>query len=159
MVRVGNVPDAEDLTSKIFYNALANINRWHPRPDVPFESWLFRIAHNVVANWYRDNSRRRTESINDSEWPVTIRVKDPGPAEQVVNAEEVAELRQAVAQLPPDRQRLLLLKFSEDLSNASIGLKMGRTEGAVKALLHRTVTGLKEELTRKPNNVIDRLTK
>ena len=48
--------------------------------------------------------------------------------------------------LPPERQNLLILKFVEDLSNAEIGAIMGRSEGAVKSLYHRTLLALRDQL-------------
>jgi len=53
---------------------------------------------------------------------------------------------QAVRRLPAERQELLTLKFVEHLSNAEIGGVMGRSEGAVKSLYHRTLMTLREEL-------------
>jgi RNA polymerase sigma-70 factor, ECF subfamily len=51
-----------------------------------------------------------------------------------------------IRRLPPDRQQLLILKFVEHQSNAEIGQIMGRTEGAVKSLYHRTLLSLRFEL-------------
>jgi RNA polymerase sigma-70 factor (ECF subfamily) len=50
--------------------------------------------------------------------------------------------------LPPDRQQLLILKFVEHLSNAEIGQIMGKTEGAVKSLYHRTLVSLRDEFAQ-----------
>jgi RNA polymerase sigma-70 factor (ECF subfamily) len=55
-------------------------------------------------------------------------------------------LLQAVRKLPPDRQQLLILKFVERLSNAEIGQIMGRTEGAIKSLYHRTLNSLRDQI-------------
>ena len=67
---------------------------------------------------------------------------------EIEAAEEVRELHAAIAGLAADRQQLLILKFSEQLSNEEIATIMGRSEGAIKALLHRTVKGLRDELGR-----------
>ena len=56
--RVGNHHDAEDLTSRVFYRALTHIKDYSDR-GVPFSAWLYRIAHNLVANWHRDHARRQ----------------------------------------------------------------------------------------------------
>ena len=61
--RVGNAQDAEDLTARTFYRALDNLDRYEDR-GLPFAAWLFRIAHNLVANWHRDRSRRRFLSLD-----------------------------------------------------------------------------------------------
>ena len=56
--RIGNQQEAEDLTAKVFYRALDHIPNYNNK-GVPFAAWLYRIAHNLVANWYRDRKRQR----------------------------------------------------------------------------------------------------
>ena len=69
--RTGNVEDAEDLTARIFMRAMRHIERYQDQ-GVPFSAWLYRIAHNLVANWHRDNSRRKIISIDDiTHWKVS----------------------------------------------------------------------------------------
>ncbi|MFQ6100561.1 MAG: RNA polymerase sigma factor [Anaerolineae bacterium] len=145
--RTSNHQDAEDLTSRTFYRALKHMPRYADR-GMPFSAYLYRIAHNLVANWHRDNSRRQL--IPFDELVITVlRQEDPA-----ILAEEKAEkedrrdmLLQALRRLPPDRQQLLILKFTERMSNAEIAQVMKRTEGAVKSLYHRTLVALREELT------------
>ena len=60
--------------------------------------------------------------------------------------EEKDELLAAIRRLPADRQQLLILKFVEGLSNTEIGEVMGRSEGAIKSLYHRTLLALREML-------------
>jgi RNA polymerase sigma-70 factor (ECF subfamily) len=60
-------------------------------------------------------------------------------------------LLQMVRQLPPERQQLLILKFVEQLSNAEIAKVMGRTEGAIKSLYHRTLVALRADMAEKGN--------
>ncbi len=136
--RTGNSADAEDLTERVFLQALTHLPSYQYR-GLPFSVWLFRIAHNLVANWYRDRGRARTVSLDG----VAAAAEENDGLERVENA---ALVRKAVARLSQDRRQLLLLKFGQELSHAEIGQIMGRTEGAVKALLHRTLKALKEEL-------------
>jgi len=56
--RTGSAHDAEDLTARVFFRAMSNMKNYRDR-GAPFSAWLYRIAHNLVANWYRDNSRRK----------------------------------------------------------------------------------------------------
>jgi RNA polymerase sigma-70 factor (ECF subfamily) len=71
-------------------------------------------------------------------------------AEQLAESRERVEvLREAISGLPPDRQELLVLKYSTDLSNREIGRVMGRSEGAIKALYHRTLSALRKDLERR----------
>jgi RNA polymerase sigma-70 factor, ECF subfamily len=63
----------------------------------------------------------------------------------LLRLEERERLLRAIRNLPAERQQLLILKFVEHLSNAEIGQIMGRTEGAVKSLYHRTLLAVRNE--------------
>ncbi|MEM7332918.1 MAG: sigma-70 family RNA polymerase sigma factor [Chloroflexota bacterium] len=140
--RTGNVEDAEDLTARIFMRAMRHIERYKDQ-GVPFSAWLYRIAHNLVANWHRDNSRRKIISIEDiTQW----KVSDDSPEFTAQLIEDKDALISAIRRLPADRQELLVFKFVERLSNAEIGNIMGRSEGAIKSLYHRTLLALREDL-------------
>jgi RNA polymerase sigma-70 factor (ECF subfamily) len=141
--RTGNHHDAEDLTARTFYQALKHISRYVDR-GAPFSAWLYRIAHNLVANWHRDHSRRQIISLDEL---VVMTTKRKGPAAMAEEHLEHDLLLQAVRRLPPERQQLLIFKFVEQMSNAEIGEVMGRTEGAIKSLYHRTLVVLRKELT------------
>jgi RNA polymerase sigma-70 factor, ECF subfamily len=142
--RTGNVADAEDLTARIFMRAMQHIGNYQDQ-GVPFSAWLYRIAHNLVANFHRDRSRRKIISLEDiAQW----RFQEEGPEFAAQLMEDTAVLLDAVRRLPADRQELLILKFVERLSNAEIGSIMGRSEGAVKSLYHRTLLSLREELPK-----------
>jgi RNA polymerase sigma-70 factor, ECF subfamily len=140
--RTSNEAEAEDLAAKTFMRAWQHISNYDDR-GVPFSAWLYRIAHNLVANWHRDRSRRRIISLDDiSLW----QVNEEGPEAAALFAEDKAALLTAVRHLPADRQELLALKFVEHLSNAEIAAIMGRSEGAIKSLYHRTLLSLRQEL-------------
>lgn len=143
--RTGNRLDAEDLAARTFFRALDHIGNYVNR-GLPFSAWLYRIAHNLVANWHRDQSRRKTVSLEDVAHTPHRR---PTPDRQVETMEEAEILRQAIRDLPSDRQQLLILKFEERLPNAQIGEIMGRSEGAIKSLYHRTLISLRENLKRR----------
>ncbi|MCZ7542547.1 MAG: sigma-70 family RNA polymerase sigma factor [Anaerolineae bacterium] len=140
--RTGNHQDAEDLTAQVFHRALGHIENYDER-GVPFSAWLYRIAHNLVANWHRDRSRRNIVPL-DEFVPSSHPAEAPEAAAERLGDEEM--LLEALRRLPEDRQQLLILKFVDRLSNAEIGEIMGRTEGAVKSLYHRTLAALREEL-------------
>jgi RNA polymerase sigma-70 factor (ECF subfamily) len=138
--RVGNQHDAEDLTARTFHRALNHIDRYVNR-GAPFSAWLYRIAHNLVANWHRDQSRRKIISLED----IKLRIqRRNGPDQMAEQEEEKDQLLAAIRRLPDDRQQLLILKFVEGMSNTEIGQVMGRSEGAIKSLYHRTLLSLRE---------------
>ena len=141
--RTGNQADAEDLTARVFFRAMHHIKNYQNR-GLPFSAWLYRIAHNLVANWHRDNSRR--PEITLDEGMIVHHQGQEHPENVLLKSEERERLLRMIRRLPPDRQQLLILKFVEHQSNAEIGQIMGRTEGAVKSLYHRTLLSLRYEL-------------
>lgn len=140
--RTGNTYDAEDLTERVFFRALKHITNYRDR-GLPFSAWLYRIAHNLVANWHRDNSRRKEISLDEG---LPIPHSGEHPEHELLATEEREHLLKVIRCLPADRQQLLILKFVEHLSNAEIGQIMGRSEGAVKSLYHRTLLSMRDEL-------------
>jgi RNA polymerase sigma-70 factor (ECF subfamily) len=140
--RTGNVHDAEDLTARVFYRALHHIQRYTDR-GVPFSAWLYRIAHNLVANWHRDRSRHQEIPLDDVPH---LHYKGELPEVALIQTQDREDLLRLIRRLPSERQHLLILKFVEHMSNAEIGQSMKRSEGAVKSLYHRTLLALRDEL-------------
>lgn len=140
--RTGNVHDAEDLTARVFQRAMNHIKNYTDR-GVPFSAWLYRIAHNLVANWHRDRSRKQEIPLDDLPMLPT---KGDHPEKNLVRSQEQDSLLRMIRKLPGERQNLLILKFVENMSNAEIGAIMGRSEGAVKSLYHRTLLALRDQL-------------
>ena len=142
LARVGDPAEAEDVTSRVFLQALTHLPGYTDR-GLPFSAWLFRIAHNLVANWHRERERRQ-QALGEV---VRQEIDRAGERlESLTQLDAVVQLRNALQALPMERQRLLALKFVEELPNAEIGRLMGRSEGAIKALLHRTVENLRRVL-------------
>lgn len=139
--RTGNVNDAEDLTARVFQRAMNHIVNYTDR-GVPFSAWLYRIAHNLVANWHRDRSRRQEIPLSDA----PLVAKGEHPENNLVHTEQQESLLRLIRSLPAERQTLLILKFVEHLSNAEIGQIMGRSEGAVKSLYHRTLLAMRDQI-------------
>jgi RNA polymerase sigma-70 factor (ECF subfamily) len=137
--RTGNQHDAEDLTAKVFFRAMRRIPQYQER-GLPVSAWLYRIAHNLVANWHRDRGRRPEISLDEGFASIP---HSEHPEVTLLHLEEQNNLLQIIRDLPPERQQLIILKFVEHMSNAEIGQIMGRTEGAVKSLYHRTLLSLR----------------
>ena len=123
--------------------ALAGLDQYRGR-GAGFPAWVMSIAHNLLVNWYRDRGRRPpTEALDAAlELPSTM----PGPEASLEQNERIARVREAIGALAPERQLLISLKYVDGRSNAEIGRIMARTEGAVKALHHRTLRELQQLL-------------
>jgi RNA polymerase sigma-70 factor (ECF subfamily) len=140
--RTGNIPDTEDLTARTFHQALSSIGRYLDL-GLPFAAWLYRIAHNLVANHHRARGRWKLASLDD----LALAARPADNPEHVAEADERKRaLWSAIGRQPEDRQRLLILKFADRLSNEEIGKLMGRTESSIKSLYFRTLKALKADL-------------
>jgi RNA polymerase sigma-70 factor (ECF subfamily) len=142
--RIGSEADAEDLTARVFYRAFGHINTYVEK-GVPFSAWLYRIAHNLIANYHRDSHRRREVPLEDQ--PEMPHHADH-PESALVRTQEVELLLTGIRRLTSDRQQLLILKFVEDYSNAEIAEIMGKSEGAIKSLYHRALIALRAEMNK-----------
>ena len=139
--------EAEDLTSRTFYRALRSLHSYR-ETGAPFQAWLFRIAHNLVVNWYRDHANHPTVTMDGDDYTSLRAQMIPaeaaeGPEASLATKEQRVVLLRAVSRLPEERKTLIILKFVEGMTNVEIGEVLGRTEGAIKALYHRTLITLR----------------
>ena len=140
--RVSNQAEAEDLTARTFFRALQKIGSYEER-GLPFSAWLYRIAHNLVANWHRSQSRRKSVQLDEL---ITATSEASSPSNLAEKQEAKEMLLEVIQNLPEDRQQLLILKFVERMPNARIGQVMGRSESSIKSLYHRTLKTLRSDL-------------
>jgi RNA polymerase sigma-70 factor, ECF subfamily len=144
---LGDHHDAEDVTERIFLGALRALPDFRDQGST-FRAWLFRIAHNTIANAHRSRARRRTEPLPED---FQRAAPNADPAGQVALADEVREIRRVVAQMPDDRRQVILLRFVDDLSTAEIAEVLDRSPGAVRVLLHRSLRDLAARLAARPD--------
>jgi RNA polymerase sigma-70 factor (ECF subfamily) len=139
---LGDHHDAEDVTERTFLAALKALSSFREGSGT-FRAWLFRIAHNTIANAHRSRARRRTEPLLPAFDPPA---PNADPAGVVGRAEELRRVLHLVAELPDDRRQVVLLRFVDGLSSREIGQVMDRSEGAARVLLHRALKDLAARL-------------
>jgi RNA polymerase sigma-70 factor (ECF subfamily) len=141
--RIGNHHDAEDLTEQTFLQAYRHFERAQRESDGrPLRPWLIRIAHNLAANYHRDKARRPTAALDNVE-----PVMHPHGTERVVEGRErMREVMAGLEHLSDDRREALIMRFSLGMSNREIARALGRTDGATKVLIHRSIKQLEEEM-------------
>ena len=138
---VRNVDDAEDLTIEAFAKAFRNLKRF--KKDYTFSTWLFRIATNNTIDFIR-KKKLETYSLNtsfsdDNGDSVNIDVEDRNltPDQETINSQKIELVRMFVTKLPPKYQRLVKLRYFDELSYEEIAIELEAPLGTVKAQLHR----------------------
>jgi RNA polymerase sigma-70 factor (ECF subfamily) len=138
---------AEDLTAQVFMRALAGLRHFREQaqpPDSSFRIWLFQIARNALSN-ERRRQRRHPYA------PLDAALELPGADDVSATAAERDELRRTmrvIDALPAERRRALVLRFVHELSTREVSQVMGRSEGATRVLIHRSLTSVARQLGR-----------
>ncbi len=141
--RVGRVQDVEDLVADTFLRVVEGLDEFRWRGEGSFAAWLFRIAHNLVSDFYR-RGRGSEEIVPLDELP-ELEASNLLPADVVLQEEKFAYLRRLIGTLPPRRQEVITLKFFGGLRNKEIAALLGLDERTVASHLCRGV----KELYRK----------
>jgi RNA polymerase sigma-70 factor, ECF subfamily len=130
---------AQDVTSEVFQQALANLDRFEWR-GVPFVVWLLRIAANAIADHWRRISRE--QQLPQGKGPESY----PVDAENIEQVERRALLFRLVRTLPPDQRRVIEMRFAEEKRIREIAQELGRSEGSIKQLQFRAIQSLRAQL-------------
>ncbi|PRY13209.1 RNA polymerase sigma-70 factor (ECF subfamily) [Pontibacter ummariensis] len=138
---VRNADDAEDLTIEAFAKAFKNLHKFNP--EYAFSTWLFRIATNNCIDFIRKN-RIKTMSIdsaikidNGDEITIDFKDKNLNPQEEAIKNQKIEIMQYVVAKLPDKYQRLVTLRYFNELSYEEIATELNAPLGTVKAQLHR----------------------
>jgi RNA polymerase sigma-70 factor (ECF subfamily) len=137
--RVTDTETAEDLTSEVFLKAWENLHRY--RPEGPFLAWLYTIARNTVIDHYR--THKATVDLEKAGLK-----HDPRLDERLDLQEDVESLRGAMSSLTNEQRDVLTLRFIVELDTDQIAERMGKSEGAIRALQMRALHALAKVLER-----------
>jgi RNA polymerase sigma-70 factor (ECF subfamily) len=140
--RVRNHHDAEDLTAQVFFQALGHLDPQKAATDDEVASWLFTSARNATAN----HARRRRYLVSVEEVPERAD-ESVDPSQMLLDEETLGQVLDAIAQLPEERRKALILRFVEQLPHAEIAEMLGRSETSARVLLHRTIAHLRKEVS------------
>jgi RNA polymerase sigma-70 factor (ECF subfamily) len=130
--RAGSRTVAEEITSEVFHEALANLPRFEWR-GAPFAAWLYRIAANALADHWRRQGRESQDPLPD--------LPDEREHEEL---QRRVSLFQLVDRLPDLQRRVIEMRFVEDKSIRDVAAALDRSEGAVKQLQLRALENLRK---------------
>jgi RNA polymerase sigma-70 factor (ECF subfamily) len=136
--RSGSATEAEDLTAQVFLAVYQNLPRY--RHTGNFAGWLFTIARNRASLWQKQSGREVAlyDESQSCEWP--------DPLKQIIQNQELMQLRQLVQSLPEADRELIYLRYVAELSFPEMAAALQRSESAVKKALYRLQTRLHQTL-------------
>jgi RNA polymerase sigma-70 factor (ECF subfamily) len=145
--QMGSHLDAEDLTEDVFMRAWRYLPRYKDQ-GYPFSAYLYRIARNAVAEFYR--GAKKTLSVSVDNVVLTAEDKDSNPQQMLSTTQEHQALYEALSELREDNRQVLILRFINGLSPTEAAEAMGKSEGSVRVLQHRALKALRKVLNASP---------
>jgi RNA polymerase sigma-70 factor (ECF subfamily) len=127
--------EAEDVTQHVFAKLMTTIVKYDDR-GVPFFAWLLRLARNVAIDHLRANRLTPTDNVFDPDAPSGI------------DLDQAETVRAALASLPDEQRKVVLMRHVVGLTPGEIADQLGRTEGSIHGLHHRGRRALQRELER-----------
>ena len=142
-LRVGNEDDAQDLTGQVFLNAWEALPAFRWR-GVRLVHWLYRIAHNLVVDFHRQN--RAVPSLpldEEADW------LDPPASslERLIQIEQNAALASAIMHLTEEHQQIIVLRFIEGLKHAEIARIIEKSEISSRVMQYQALVALNRLLS------------
>ncbi len=137
-----NRPISEDLVQEVFIRMLKYRQTY--RGEDRFVPWMFRIAHNVHV----DHVRKHREAFSLDDQFMEVQSPEPMAEDRLGSDEEAALVSRALAKLPQEKRKVLVLSRYENLKYREIADLLDCPVGTVKALVHRAVKELGETYTQ-----------
>ena len=144
--RVDSLDDAEDLISVVFERAFTRQGQFNSTKG-SFSSWLFRIAHNVLIDFYRTRKRRLAWETNNA-FPADLVTPNPSPEVQLLQKESITHMLESLTHLSERDQEIISLKFAGKLKNKEIGEIIGMKEKTVSVALLRAMRRLRQQMEK-----------
>jgi RNA polymerase sigma-70 factor (ECF subfamily) len=147
---LGDDSDAEDIAQQVFIRVWKSAARYEP--TAKFTTWLFKITRNLVFNEIRRRKRHPTRSLDaveDDDRPMQapdLRAKAPDTS--LLDDEMQAAIQAAIDELPETQRMAVILRRYDDIPYEDIGEILGLSVPAVKSVLFRARTELREKLKR-----------
>jgi RNA polymerase sigma-70 factor (ECF subfamily) len=140
VVKIGDRTEAEDITQQVFLKAIQSISSFKWK-GAPFSAWLYRIAHNLIVDYYRKQEKRAATLQDD----VQVAGGDD-PQERAERKIDMEQVLSATQHLTDAQREVISLRFTGEMSTAEVAKIMGKSQGAIKALQHAAILSLRKVL-------------
>ena len=129
--KIKNKEDVEDLSNNVY---ISFAEQYHKIENLEF--WLRRVLFLSFVNWYKKNASRRSTELNEARY---LPSRETNPGDSV----DVQKIMKLIDTLSEDKQKVLKMRFWEDLKFSEISEQLGKSEDAVKKIFYRSIEELK----------------
>lgn len=141
--RVQHQQTAEDMTGEIFTRMVKNLPHYQDS-GTPFRAWLYRIARNLLTDYFRQSARQipldEVENLMESTESLDTVVQ---------HKITVSSVTEALAKIDPEQREVVVMRFLVRLPIKEVAISLNKTVPAVKSLQHRGLQALRATLQQK----------
>ena len=138
--KIGDRLEAQDIAGEVFLRALRSLESYKEH-GIPMQVWLFKIAHNLIVDYYRKTARGRTVPIDNIEL-----ADNSNPADEIEKRDEFARVSRVMEQLTDGQREVLELRFLSELTSKEVSIVMGKSDGAVREMQRVAIEKLRHLL-------------
>jgi len=155
--KVSRKEEAEDLTADVFLKTWQYINEMGSEVIENLRAFLYQTARNTVIDFYRSKDQKEFIALpqeeREEEKP-TVEIIDAKQdlVEKIELASDLEEVKKSLQKIRDEYREVIVLRFIEEMSVKETADVLGKSEGAVRVLLHRAVAALKEEVAQTQKN-------
>ncbi len=138
--RINDKSETEDLTQQVFLKAWQNVSSFKIKKEAKFSSWLYRIAKNLIIDYYRTaKDHINIDDIKyDQQFAISYKLE-----EKIDNLTKFKQVKKSLTILTEDEQDVIIMKFVEEFSNEEIAQALDKSRGAVRVTQHRALKKIK----------------
>lgn len=137
--RIGDQQVADDLCSEVFVRMMRFLPGYQVKQSASFQSWLFRIARNLVVDYFRQPEN--SQDLSDD-----LQAPEPLPEAAFEESLTYAELQQGLSKLNDEQSDVVIFRFILGLPISQVAHVLGKSEDAIKGLQRRSLMALREIL-------------
>ena len=139
-LRIGNKAEAEDIAGEVFLKALKSLKSYKER-GIPMQAWLFRIARNLVVDYFRKIKKHETITIENIQIDSEI-----NPVIATEKKLEIERVKEAMEELTHEQREVLRLRFFSELTSREVGQILNKSDGAVREMQRAAIEKLRNLL-------------
>lgn len=144
-LRVNSKETTQDLVSNVFLKTWDYIRK-EKIPIKNYQAFLYRVAHNLLVDYYKEKSRAAV-SLEELNYNPGVLAQDSNLTEISHNKLEMEKVKKAMEKLKPEYREIISLRFVADLSIKEIAQVQEKSENAVSILIHRAIKELRQMLS------------